>query len=62
MSYHIDYYDEEGEHLGTSSLLNFTGKVYTPEYLENMAKQEIKDNVFPDAVHYEISEQEALAE
>ena len=62
MSYHIDYWDKEGQHLGQSSLLNFTGNVYTRQYLENMAKQEIKDNVFPDAVHYEISEQEALAE
>jgi len=61
MSYHIDYYDEEGEHLGTSSLLNFTEKVYTPEYLENMAEQEMVDS-FPNAVEYEISEQEALAE
>ncbi len=54
MSYHIDYYDKGGEHLGTSSLLNFTGKVYTYEYLENMAQQEMEDNFFPDAVEYEI--------
>ena len=61
MSYHIDYYDEEGEHLGTSSLLNFTEKVYTPEYLENMAEQEMVDS-FPNAVEYDISQQEAIAE
>ena len=59
MSYHIDYWDKEGQHLGQSSLLNFTGKVYTPEYLENMAKQEMADNYFPNAVEYDISEQEA---
>ena len=62
MSYHIDYYDKEGEHLGTSSLLNFTGKVYTPEYLENMAKQEMADNYFPNAVEYDISEQKPIKE
>ena len=39
MSYVIDYYDKEGEHLGTSSLLNFTERVYTPEYLEKMGKE-----------------------
>ena len=42
MSYTIDYYDKEGDHLGCSALLNFTGKVYTYEYLEKMAKQEIQ--------------------
>ena len=63
MSYTIDYWDEKGEHLGCSALLNFgTDNTYTMEYLENLAEQEIKDNVFPDAVHYEISEQEAVAE
>tara|TARA_B100001079_G_C16037991_1_gene351569 strand:- start:44 stop:229 length:186 start_codon:yes stop_codon:yes gene_type:complete len=61
MSYHIDYYDEEGEHLGTSSLLNFTEKVYTPEYLENMAEQEMVDS-FPNAVEYDISEQKPIKE
>ena len=61
MSYHIDYYDKEGEHLGTSSLLNFTDKVYTPEYLENMAKQEMVDS-FPNAVEYDISEQKPIKE
>ncbi len=61
MSYHIDYYDEEGEHLGTSSLLNFTDKVYTPEYLENMAEQEMVDS-FPNAVEYDISEQKPIKE
>ena len=54
MSYHIAYYAKEGEHLGTSSLLNFTGKVYTYEYLEGMAQQEMEDTFFPDAVEYEI--------
>jgi hypothetical protein len=62
VSYHIDYYDKEGEHLGTSSLLNFTGKVYTPEYLEHMAEDEIKRDFFPNAVQYEISEQEPIKE
>jgi|TARA_R110002110_G_scaffold271230_2_gene486658 hypothetical protein len=62
MSYHIDYYDKEGDHVGSSALLNFTEKVYTHEYLENMAKQEMKDNFFPGAVEYDISEQEAIAE
>ncbi len=61
MSYHIDYYDKEGEHLGTSSLLNFTEKVYTPEYLENMAEQEMVDS-FPNAVEYDISEQKPIKE
>lgn len=62
MSYTIDYYDKEGDHLGCSGLLNFTDRVYTKEYLENMAKQEMKDNFFPGAVEYDISEQEAIAE
>ena len=62
MSYVIDYYDKEGEHLGTSSLLNFTERVYTPEYLENIAKQEMKDNFFPNAVEYDISEQKPIKE
>ena len=62
MSYHIDYYDEEGEHLGTSSLLNFTGKVYTPEYLEHIAEDEIKRDLFPNAVEYDISEQKPIKE
>ena len=62
MSYTIDYYDKEGEHLGCSALLNFTGKVYTYEYLEKMAKQEMSDEFFPGAVEYDISEQEAIAE
>jgi len=61
VSYHIDYYDKEGEHLGTSSLLNFTEKVYTPEYLENMAEQEMVDS-FPNAVEYDISEMETIKE
>jgi len=61
VSYHIDYYDKEGEHLGTSSLLNFTEKVYTPEYLENMAEQEMVDS-FPNAVEYDISEQKPIKE
>ena len=62
MSYHIDYYDKEGEHLGTSSLLNFTGKVYTPEYLEHIAEDEIKRDLFPNAVEYDISEMETIKE
>ena len=62
MSYTIDYYDKEGDHLGSSNLLNFTGKVYTYEYLENMAKQEMKDNFFPNAVEYDISEQKPIKE
>ena len=61
MSYHIDYYDKEGEHLGTSSLLNFTGKVYTPEYIEKMGKEGMADS-FPTAVEYDISEQEPIKE
>tara|TARA_R110000765_G_scaffold283092_3_gene380143 strand:+ start:1846 stop:2034 length:189 start_codon:yes stop_codon:yes gene_type:complete len=56
MSYTIDYYDKEGDHLGCSGLLNFTDRVYTKEYLENMAKQEMADNFFPNAVEYNISE------
>jgi hypothetical protein len=55
MSYTIDYYDKTGDHLGSSSLLNFTGKVYTHEYMSKMAKTEIKSNFFPGAVDYEIS-------
>ncbi len=62
MSYHIDYYDKEGEHLGTSSLFNFTGKVYTPEYLEHIAEDEIKRDLFPNAVEYDISEQKPIKE
>jgi hypothetical protein len=62
MSYQIDYWDKEGEHLGCSALFAFTGKVYTQDYLENMAKQEMKDNFFPGAVDYEISTQEAIVE
>jgi hypothetical protein len=62
MSYTIDYWNKEGEHLGCSALLNFTGKVYTMDYLEKMAKQEMSDEYFPDAVHYEISEQEPIKE
>jgi hypothetical protein len=62
MSYQIDYWDKEGEHLGCSALFAFTGKVYTMDYLEKMAKQEMKDNFFPGAVNYEISTQEAIVE
>ena len=62
MSYTIDYYDKEGDHVGSSSLLNFSGSVYTPEYLENMAKQEMKDNFFPGAVEYDISKQKPIKE
>ena len=62
MSYTIDYYDKGGDHLGCSGLLNFTDKVYTKRYLENMAKQEMKDDFFPGAVDYEISTQEAIVE
>ena len=62
MSYTIDYYDKGGDHLGCSGLLNFTDKVYTKRYLENMAKQEMKDNFFPAAVEYVISEMEAVNE
>ena len=62
MSYTIDYYDKEGDHLGCSALLNFTGKVYTHEYLENMAQQEMRDGFFAGAVEYDISEQEAVNE
>ena len=38
MSYTIDYWDEKGEHLGCSALLNFTDNTYTMEYLENLGK------------------------
>jgi len=62
MSYQIDYWDKEGEHLGCSALFAFTGKVYTMDYLEKMAKQEMRDNFFPGAVNYEISTQEAIVE
>ena len=62
MSYQIDYWDKEGEHLGCSALFAFTGKVYTMDYLEKMAKQEMKDNFIPGAVNYEISTQEAIVE
>jgi len=62
MSYQIDYWDKEGEHLGCSALFAFTGKVYTMDYLEKMAKQEMRDNFFPGAVDYEISTQEAIVE
>ena len=61
MSYHIDYYDKEWEHLATSSLLNFTESVYTPEYLENIAKQGMIDG-FPNAVEYDISKQKPIKE
>ena len=62
MAYQIDYWDKEGEHLGCSALFAFTGKVYTMDYLEKMAKQEMRDNFFPGAVNYEISTQEAIVE
>ena len=62
MSYQIDYWDKEGEHLGCSALFAFTGKVYTMDYLEKMAKQEMRDIFFPGAVNYEISTQEAIVE
>jgi len=62
MSYQIDYWDKEGEHLGCSALFAFTGKVYTMDYLQKMAKQEMRDNFFPGAVDYEISTQEAIVE
>mgnify|MGYP003669042748 FL=1 len=61
MSYHIDYYDKEGDHLGRSSLLNFSGSVYTPEYLEKMGKEGMADS-FPTAVEYDISEQKPIKE
>ena len=61
MSYHIDYYDKEGDHVGSSALLNFTEKVYTHEYLENMAKEGMVDS-FPTAVEYDISEQKPIKE
>ena len=62
MSYIIDYYDQEGDHVGSSSLLNFTGSVYTPEYLEHIAEDEIKRDFFPNAVEYDISEQKPIKE
>ena len=62
MSYTIDYWDEKGEHLGCSALLNFTDNTYTMEYLENMARDEMNRGFFPGAVDYQISEQEAVAE
>ena len=49
MQYDIDYYDKEGNHCGTSALLAFEGKVYTHQYLTDMAKQEMKDDFFPGA-------------
>ena len=58
MQYDIDYYDKEGNHCGTSALLAFTGKVYSHQYLTDMAKQEIKDDFFPGAKYYEISTQD----
>mgnify|MGYP003626636448 FL=1 len=61
MSYVIDYYDKEGEHLGSSSLLNFTERVYSPEYLEKMGKEGMVDS-FPTAVEYDISEQKPIKE
>lgn len=61
MSYIIDYYDKEGDHLGRSSLLNFSGSVYTPEYLEKMGKEGMADS-FPTAVEYDISEQKPIKE
>ena len=62
MSYTIDYYDKEGDHVGSSALLNFTGSVYTPEYLEHIAEDEIKRDFFPNAVEYDISEQKPIKE
>ena len=61
MSYTIDYYNKEGDHVGSSSLLNFTESVYTPEYLENIAKQGMIDG-FPNAVEYDISKQKPIKE
>ena len=55
MQYDIDYYDKEGNHCGTSALLAFTGKVYSHQYLTDMAKQEMKDDFFPGAKYFEIS-------
>jgi len=62
MSYTIDYYDKEGDHVGSSSLLNFTGSVYTPEYLDHIAEDEIKRDFFPGAVEYDISKMETIKE
>ena len=53
MSFTIDYFDKQGEHLGSNSLLNFTGKVYTFEHMEGMAKKEMY--LYPKAKTYEIS-------
>ena len=62
MSYTIDYYDKEGDHVGSSSLLHFSGSVYTHEYLEHIAEDEIKRDFFPNAVEYDISKQKPIKE
>ena len=62
MQYDIDYYDKDFNHCGTSALLAFEGKVYTDDYLTNMAKQEMKDDFFPGAKYFEITKKEAIDE
>ena len=60
MSFTIDYFDKQGEHLGSNSLLNFTGKIYTFDHMEGMAKKEM--HLYPEAVTYEISKMEVANE
>ena len=62
MQYDIDYYDKEGNHCGTSALLAFEGKVYTHQYLTDMAKQEMKDDFFPGAKYFESTRKEPIDE